>query len=503
MQAIHALLEKQIDALELENDALVAAVGRGRGGTGGHKETPCRFGRGCTRKGCWFAHPEGRKMVNDMLATPKKGDFTQLTPQLAPHYPKALTLRRCPSDISKDKTAYATASEHIQLHHLEDRFVKFADRPAAWKQQPLGSRGLSLQFFEDFHEAFAINESFTFLTVLWLVQILTEKSGMSLAELMGSKMDKRGVPYQGDCNCFVSHATAHTSFCDYEALLAFSKKRRAVAGSTTSGGAADSAAAEGAGEAYFFIDVFAINQSNVRGDGELPMLERVIRDAKITLLIFDCWHCPEVVRRIWCLFEIIKSVQNGCVLAVSFSEDEKQSLLAALRNEHPEGLGPGSILGCIFKINAEQAEATKVEDKIRIGREIEDTVEGGFHGLNMAVKKSLRASLVAEVLAEAEAEENQRDSKLLYGVGKFFYDMGGYDRALDFYGRCLRVQVQSTVLYDRPSRSYILAVCLPFDQLILFSLTRSRSHTLAHTLSLVRSQSAARKASRPAIQSAA
>jgi hypothetical protein len=61
---------------------------------------------------------------------------------------------------------------------------------------------------------------------------------------------------------------------------------------------------------------------------------------------------------------------------------------------------------------------------VRIAREITDTVEGGFHGLNLAVKNALRESLVAVVTSEAEADANQADSRLMYGVGKFFYDMG-------------------------------------------------------------------------------
>ena len=46
-----------------------------------------------------------------------------------------------------------------------------------------------------------------------------------------------------------------------------------------------------------FIDVFGINQSNVGGDDELPQLANLIQKCGHTVLIFNKWHDPEIVRR--------------------------------------------------------------------------------------------------------------------------------------------------------------------------------------------------------------
>jgi hypothetical protein len=49
----------------------------------------------------------------------------------------------------------------------------------------------------------------------------------------------------------------------------------------------------------------------------------------------------------------------------------------ALSNTHPEGFGPSKVLEAVAAIDSEQAEATKLQDKIRISRAIAVSVKGG------------------------------------------------------------------------------------------------------------------------------
>jgi hypothetical protein len=216
-----------------------------------------------------------------------------------------------------------------------------------------------------------------------MVQQLTENAGFSLAEMMATTLDNNGIPYIGAVNRFASHATAHSIHLDYEALVEYSAKERDRDRST---------------KLFFFIDVFSINQSNVGSDGELPELENAIREAGTTVLIFDTWHDPEVIRRIWCLFEIQKTLVHSCKLDVCFSTAERGRLIRAVRDDGDCGDNDGGggeepraetkhqlrnkrpgtssyVLTAVSQIDAAKAEATRPEDVKRIGKEISATVQ--------------------------------------------------------------------------------------------------------------------------------
>jgi hypothetical protein len=77
----------------------------------------------------------------------------------------------CPSPVPKDQGAFETALAHIIKHKLRLNVHKFIVGKKRWKHEPIQNRGLSLAFFRDFHQAFKISKSFTFLEVLWLVQV--------------------------------------------------------------------------------------------------------------------------------------------------------------------------------------------------------------------------------------------------------------------------------------------------------------------------------------------
>jgi hypothetical protein len=324
----------------------------------------------------------------------------------------------CPSSIAKDRVAFAIAHRHIHAHQLLNKMLSFTSEKPNWRSQPLALRGLSLQFFADFHTCFDIPESFNFLTVLWIVQMLTKVSQLSIVEMMGGKLDKFGIPYCSKVSRFVSHATAHTSFLDYEALLAYEKKQSQAAAETL----------------YFFIDVFSINQNDVAGEGELRELESLIREAKTTVLIFNRWHNPDVIRRIWCVFEIEKTIKHGCVLDVCFSAEERSDFFLALEDNHPEGFGPNKVLEAVGSIDARKAEATQPADKENISKDIENSVEGGFEALNAKIMDGLRAALGAEVLAHVQGlggEGGLGVAQRSVGMGKFLVDTGKFNDGIE------------------------------------------------------------------------
>ena len=197
------------------------------------------------------------------------------------HGHQAQEQQQCPSPVKKDQQAWGKARAHIKEHRLQPAFRQLVAPAHQRKSRPILERGLSLSFFRDLHGKMCIDRKFSFLEVLWLVQILTLTEDLSLAEMMGDKKDAKGIPYRGQANRFVSHATAHTSFEDLAALEAYAAKSGGKVGETL----------------YFFIDVFGINQSKVMDDDELPQLEALIKACKRTVLIFNKWHDPEVVKR--------------------------------------------------------------------------------------------------------------------------------------------------------------------------------------------------------------
>ena len=85
--------------------------------------------------------------------------------------------------------------------------------------------------------------------------------------------------------------------------------------------------------------------------------------------------------RVWCLFECEKTAKHKCTMDVCFSDAERTGFVQALKDDHPQGLNCGSVLNAFSKIDASQAEATKESDRKRILDDIEQSVEGGVHGL--------------------------------------------------------------------------------------------------------------------------
>ena len=94
------------------------------------------------------------------------------------------------------------------------------------------------------------------------------------------------------------------------------------------------------------------------------------------------------------------ALQLDCALRVALCSKEQESLLAALRGRHPDGLTAASVLESVFVIDAAKAEATKASDQAMIFGWIEEEVEGGIDALNMRVKAGLRAEGICHPLGQ-------------------------------------------------------------------------------------------------------
>jgi tetratricopeptide (TPR) repeat protein len=323
----------------------------------------------------------------------------------------------------KDSMAAIAALRHIAKHDLHAVCRNFIHQnPANTKPISTENRGLSRQFFIDFETSFKLPEDMPVLVVLHMMRFLTAGTGRSFAELMQGQTDDNGALYLSGVTLFVSHYTGYVLAEDINAIDVFEQQEGQLH--------------------YSFVDVFAINQNEVGAEGEIKTLEHVIACAKTTLLVLTPWHDPGVIRRVWCLAETMWTLQlQGCVLRVALCRKERESLLAALRSNHPQGLKAGSVLESVFAIDAAKAEATKKVDADMIFSWIEEQVEDGIDGLNLRVKDGLRASLVEAVRAEAEMK--REDAALMSGVGRFFADMEQYDDSLEFHKRALQIRTKS------------------------------------------------------------
>jgi hypothetical protein len=292
----------------------------------------------------------------------------------------------------------------------------------------------------------AVERGLRGLELLWLIQQLTYPTGFSLAELAaaGGSTDADEVPYTGHANAFVTHTwtlqDSQRSFAstDYSALLYFVHQRGPSAKTL-----------------YCFTDAFGLNQNLlqrdetegnegalVKGQGgkgyvgaggqELAALDAVIKSCGQTLLLIDRWHNPSVLRRLWCLFELERSVKHGVPIRLALSMHEVEDLRLALGNVHPDGIAPRTALDALSRIpnnigvtgagssstpsNARARGATssasggcictRREDMVRLCRRIEMEVVGGYEGLRQRVQLALTHSLVGLVQEQTKPTLN-------------------------------------------------------------------------------------------------
>ena len=137
-------------------------------------------------------------------------------------------------------------------------------------------------------------------------------------------------------------------------------------------------------EAAWFLDVFAINQHVPPWRDDPPMshgqvLKPAIVNCGRTVLVLHPWENPKSFTRVWCLFEIMSTLEEGATLDVALSGAERKRFVETLTSEFED------IMKNISSIDARKATATVLEDRDAIFRLIEDGTFGGFDALNDAV----------------------------------------------------------------------------------------------------------------------
>ena len=197
-----------------------------------------------------------------------------------------------------------------------------------------------------------------------------------------------GSPYFAPVTHFVSHAW-HASFPQLAATLEL------YAAGGDGGGAGGTGTGSGvpASDAAWFLDIFAINQHVPPWREDPPMshgqvLKPAIVDCGRTVLILQPWEKPKSFTRVWCLFEIMSTLEEGATLDVALSASERERFVTTLVDDFDD------IMKNISSIDARKAKATVLKDRDSIFRLIENGSFGGFDALNDAVMGAIRSWLL-------------------------------------------------------------------------------------------------------------
>jgi tetratricopeptide (TPR) repeat protein len=131
---------------------------------------------------------------------------------------------------------------------------------------------------------------------------------------------------------------------------------------------------------FIWLDIFAILQHKTNEQtSDLANLQNVIVQSHQTLLVLD--DTGQVLRRVWCLFEVWKTVQHKSV----------SGLVVLARDVNLLGLKK------IFtELNVAEAEATVEADRIKILLDIEQSI--GIETMNGAIRSALVQSTMLEVV---------------------------------------------------------------------------------------------------------
>ena len=258
----------------------------------------------------------------------------------------------------------------------------------------------------------------------------------------GASMDEDGSPSIGDADTFVSWNWDS----DWDDLLEALEDHTARA------------VAKGDRAPRYWLDIFAVNQHTAlppwqcetglgdecpgcaaMGDDIMSLeemtvgridkgFERVINSVrcKETLVLLEPWFAPRPTTRVWCLYEILLTIQAGKQLTVLVPPKQKPMLAAAI------GADLEAVQQAVAVISSADAKATMESDRTKIFSAIQQLLPRGFLDLDNLVKERLREWTVQTALDILAAITNPLDrgtSRLINEVATYFWKISEYDRA--------------------------------------------------------------------------
>ena len=184
---------------------------------------------------------------------------------------------------------------------------------------------------------------------------------------------------------------------------------------------------------FVWLDVLSVNQHKASDnaydkDWWSSTFKRAIGAFGRTVLVMMPWEDPAPLKRSWCLWEILSSLEGKATLDVRMHADEKERFAEALRTDF------GSIQLSMSKIDVAKAEAWSKEDQANILEAVKAT-EGGVNGVNAAILARMREWLAESARAvgggeDADMDDMMRLADLLSDQGKLAEAEPLYRRAL-------------------------------------------------------------------------
>lgn len=267
---------------------------------------------------------------------------------------------------------------------------------------PFPREGVSLSCIQSFRRAHAalIDAGETTTDICErAVKPMTERASTSLAAVLRriGATDEDGRPFIGVATVFISHAWRYR-FCDLlDAVEAFIRSQPSPH------------------ETYVWLDLFANDQHNAPS---LPQLwwrqtfRCAIETIGHTCVVLSPWEDPIPLKRAWCLWEVLCTINGNVPLTVQLPPKEFASFEEALKTGRVH-----LVSRAMSNIDVRQSDAYKKADKDMILAAVEATV--GFPGVNRLVSLKMRRWIattgmeIIQRLSRAERASSVLLTKLL------------------------------------------------------------------------------------------
>lgn len=150
---------------------------------------------------------------------------------------------------------------------------------------------------------------------------------------------------------------------------------------------------------YYWVDIFAVSQqilNNVGAVSKHPdcQFSSVISAAQGTVLTLIPWAAPVSVSRVWCLFEVMRTLQQGKLLSLMPDRDFWEASLS---------ISPDTIRNlvgmCVDGLDVGNADASFAADKEEILSEV--AAEFGIAQFNQKIKQPMKERLMEALVFRA------------------------------------------------------------------------------------------------------
>jgi len=195
---------------------------------------------------------------------------------------------------------------------------------------------------------------------------------------------------------------------------------------------------------YFWFDLVINNQHDT---SERPFewwcntFQESIEKIGTVVLVLAPWDNPTPLKRSWCLFEIMCSMNAGekVDLKIRLPTHQEDAFIKGLEEDHK------SAINALIGVKTEESEAFSESDKKNIFKAVEESI--GFHNLNSKINDQMRLWFVEEGQkgvkkieeSEEDVSENVDFANLCGQLGNMLWGLGELKKALEYYEKALNI----------------------------------------------------------------